>query len=89
MTAIRQDCHVHLNVADCMQCQHEFYVAQEPGQEWYRCPSCHTEKARVRYAYRRPEPTLVCKCGNQLFAITEKGIYCPNCGADITEGETR
>lgn len=80
---IRQDCHVHLNVADCINCKHEFFIAHEPGQLWYKCPSCHTEKATLRYEYMKPDPTLECTCGNKLFRITQKGVYCPNCGKDI------
>lgn len=83
-TPVRQDCHVHINAAQCINCQHEFMLSQEKGQEWYECPSCHTHKARVKYEYLRPEPTLECQCGNKLFFITQQHIYCPNCGRDIT-----
>lgn len=82
-TPVRQDVHIHLNVCKCLDCQHEFTVAQEPGKMWYDCPECKATKGHLVFDYVRPEPHLKCHCGNVMFRATEKFLYCPNCGENL------
>jgi Zn finger protein HypA/HybF involved in hydrogenase expression len=75
--------HVHINVCRCIDCQHEFTVAQEVGQMWYDCPSCKAHKGHLVFDYVRPGPHIKCECGNTMFRVSMEAVYCPNCGTDL------
>jgi len=67
----------------CLICKHEWiYTGKSPlGGNFIECPECKTEKGVLKYVHVRKEKHWVCSCTNEYFSITERGIYCPNCGA--------
>ena len=80
----REESGPHLSgIAICLDCKHE-WVAVAPIIEnefnWLECPSCGLMKGRFKYHYERDGEQWECNCGNDLFHVKPKGIYCPNCG---------
>lgn len=67
--------------AFCLDCKHKWAVVAEVGATWLECPVCGLFRGRVKYQCERDCPHWTCKCGNDLFHVTEDGFYCPNCGA--------
>lgn len=78
-----QSVHVHINACRCIDCQHEFNVAQEVGKMWYDCPNCKSTKGHLIFDYVRVGPHLKCNCGNVMLRATQEFVYCPNCGEDL------
>ena len=68
--------------AFCMGCNHTWVAVAPVGALAFECPSCHCHKGHFKFECGLAEGTGVwtCKCDNQLFNVTEKGIFCPNCG---------
>lgn len=65
----------------CIGCKHEWQAVAPAGTTWLECPECHAEKGIFRFRNMRiDEPHWTCSCGNDLFHVTPKGTYCPNCG---------
>ena len=74
--------------AVCLDCRHE-WVAVMPvtsdttciGAQWLECPECTLERGRFRFHTTSPGLHWTCNCGCDLFFVTDKHFYCPNCGA--------
>lgn len=67
--------------AFCMQCNHTWVAVAPTGTTELECPACHTHKGRFKFACAPSEAKVwTCRCDNQLFNITEAGMFCPNCG---------
>lgn len=69
----------------CMNCSHEWQAAAPIGTLPLECPSCGSMKGLWKHFYSRgfgdeDRPPFTCRCGCELFSITPRGIYCPNCG---------
>jgi hypothetical protein len=68
-------------LAKCFGCKHEWDAIAPIGTVLMECPNCLLEKGRF---YREIQRTDLlhwhCKCGCDLFYITQEGCYCPNCG---------
>lgn len=72
-------------IAICLSCKHEWVqitavVSAESFNLWFECPECGLARGRYKYQHERAGEHWTCNCGNDLFHITRKGIYCPNCG---------
>ena len=68
--------------AKCMECMHEWAAIAPIGTSWLECPSCRLTKGVMKYpAIRSEHLHYECNCGNDLFYRTDKGDYCPKCGA--------
>ena len=67
--------------AVCLICKYKWSAVAETGSVWLECPKCGVKKGLFIYECDRDEKHWECKCENQLFYITPKGPYCPNCGA--------
>lgn len=66
----------------CLTCAHAWVAVTPIGTTWLECPSCHTFKGRFIGPCERPDdPLWHCACGNEIFYVTRRGCYCPNCGA--------
>jgi predicted RNA-binding Zn-ribbon protein involved in translation (DUF1610 family) len=66
--------------AKCAICHHR-YVAVAPVGTWvFECPNCHYQRSFFEAQCERDETHWECNCGNKLFCLTPKGMYCPNCG---------
>lgn len=68
--------------ARCLACKHEWHAVTPIGVVWLECPSCTLERGRFVAQAEIHAPHWHCNCGNDLFQIIERIIYCPNCGAD-------
>jgi predicted RNA-binding Zn-ribbon protein involved in translation (DUF1610 family) len=67
--------------AFCLICKHEWIAVAPAGVVWMECPKCGSEKGIFKYAcLREDDPHWTCHCGNDLFYVTPRGYYCPNCG---------
>ena len=68
--------------AVCLHCGHEWAAVAPIGTtELMECPKCRLFKGIYKYGCVRKElPHWECDCGNQFFAVTEHGYYCPLCG---------
>lgn len=71
--------------ARCGGCQHKYHAVAPIGTATnMECPSCHRMLAVfVNHVLRGSDDTLhwVCKCGCDMFHISEHGTYCASCGA--------
>ena len=72
----------HLSgAAFCMQCDSTWTAVAPVGTVELECPTCHTHKGLFKFPAQTAEPEIwTCKCDNQLFNVTPRGIFCPNCG---------
>ena len=68
--------------ARCLACGYEWVAVARVGTIWMECPSCHLERGRYVGPADREGFHLHCDCDCDLFYITPKGAYCPNCGLD-------
>ena len=67
--------------AFCMQCNHTWAAVAPVGTVSLECPACATQKGLFKFPVQTAEPEVwTCHCDNQLFNVTPKGIFCPNCG---------
>lgn len=66
--------------AFCMVCKKEWIATAPIGTVWLECPQCGAMKGLYRYSCLRDDARWFCNCGNDLFHVTPKGYYCPNCG---------
>lgn len=64
----------------CLNCEYEWVAVAPTGKLWLKCPKCKIEKGTWVSPVERDEPHWQCKCGNWLFYVTSRGIYCPSCG---------
>lgn len=67
-------------LAVCLDCKHEWTAIVPAGTIWLECPACSLVRGRFKYNHEREGDHWHCYCGNYLFAVTEEGTYCPNCG---------
>ncbi len=67
--------------AICLACKHEYHcvipVGADPSK--MECPACHSQRATFATHIENSGAHWTCACGNHLFAITAKGVYCPCC----------
>ena len=78
------DRHPHISgIARCLKCGHEWSaVAPANYDGWLECSECGLFFGRFKYSFERSdEHHWRCHCGNDLFHLTPKGMYCPCCGA--------
>lgn len=73
--------------AKCLACRHEWPAVAPLGTTALECPECGTHRGVYKYPFVRgygdpDRPHYTCSCGNDLFGVTPRGIYCPQCGAD-------
>lgn len=69
----------------CFGCQHKWMAVSPIGTKEFECPKCGTLKGRAIFeCIRKDFLHWTCDCGNDLFSITPKHIYCPNCGKSHT-----
>lgn len=82
LAAEREERTPHLSGnAFCMFCNHEWIAVAPVGTTWLECPGCHGHKGQFKFEFEPPEREVwACCCGNQLFNVTRKGIFCPMCG---------
>jgi len=66
--------------AICLICKHTYVAVVPTGVTFFECPACGVHKVIFKYACERSDPHWQCNCGNKLFYLTPKGLYCPNCG---------
>ncbi|HNR50677.1 MAG TPA: hypothetical protein PKI80_03765 [Deltaproteobacteria bacterium] len=72
--------------ARCLSCGHEWEHTAPEGENghydlWHKCPSCGLQLGRFVYDVCENEPVWTCGgCGNELFKVTQKHIFCPVCG---------
>lgn len=66
--------------ARCLTCGHTWVAIAPSGTVWLECPECKTEKGRFCGPVEESGEHWTCNCGCDLFHISRKGIYCPNCG---------
>ena len=66
--------------AKCIDCKHEWVAVAPTAVTWLECPSCSLVRGRFIFQCERQEPHWHCKCDNDLFHVTSRGYYCPNCG---------
>jgi Zn finger protein HypA/HybF involved in hydrogenase expression len=65
----------------CLNCKHKWEEESDVEHTWFTCPNCSLIRgARLGPFARVDEGHFTCECGSQLFNISEKGAYCPNCG---------
>ncbi len=64
----------------CLSCGNKWVGVTPIGVIWMECPSCGLIRGRFIHHHERDGSKWVCNCGNDLFYITPKGCYCPNCG---------
>jgi Zn finger protein HypA/HybF involved in hydrogenase expression len=77
----KEDPHVS-GKARCMTCQHEWVAVAPIGTDWLECPKCGGMKGFFKFQCEQEGEHWRCKCGSWLFAITQNGVYCPNCAAE-------
>jgi Zn finger protein HypA/HybF involved in hydrogenase expression len=77
----RKQEHVNGN-AKCLSCDHEWHATAKVGTTWLECEKCGTMKGRFKNPIVRGKTLYHCECGNELFQISENGIYCPMCGTE-------
>jgi Zn finger protein HypA/HybF involved in hydrogenase expression len=72
-------------VCVCLDCKHEWMGMADVETEWLECPGCGLFRGRFKFQHTHfEEEHWACVCGNDLFHITQKRTYCPNCGRDHT-----
>ena len=67
--------------ARCVACHHVWMAVATVGVQILTCPSCGVQRGYFVAIIERAEPHWKCACGNFLFFVTQKGIYCPVCAA--------
>lgn len=77
-------------IAFCLHCEHEHAAVAPIDVDWMECPNCHLHRATWKGTFVRGEHLhWTCNCGSQLFHLTDKGPYCPQCGEWACPGQTR
>ncbi len=68
--------------AFCVACNHEWTAVAPVGvEDDLECPVCHRCTGRYKFPFGPSEEKVwTCKCGCQLFYMTERGHLCPGCG---------
>ena len=66
--------------ARCLCCNHDWIACAPVGCFQLECPVCKTMKGVFVNPVQRSDEEWDCRCGNGLFRVSRKGIYCPNCG---------
>lgn len=70
--------------AKCLSCWHKWVAVAKVGTVWLECPQCQLQRGRfILHASKHCEH-WECNCGNDLFHVTKNGIYCPNCGINVS-----
>jgi len=76
----------HLSgIAKCLSCKHEWIYVAPVGTVWLECPACTLLMGRLAGPVDRIGYSWECNCGNELFKITPKEIYCICCGVPYNE----
>lgn len=76
----RPEPHGH-GAAFCMACNHTWTAVAPVGTTELTCPACGTQRGRFTFDFAPPTTHLwTCTCDNQLFNVTQDGIFCPRCG---------
>lgn len=67
--------------ARCLACDHEWEAVAPAGTIWLECPKCTLQRGRY-FAHTAPDCMfwLCTGCGSDLFYVTPRGNFCPNCG---------
>lgn len=71
-------------VAKCLNCGHEWQTVSIEAKD-LKCPNCALHKGCFKYSIVRGGLLFTCNCGNDLFHISPRGPYCPNCGNWATD----
>jgi rubrerythrin len=67
--------------AFCMRCNHTWSATAPVGTLTLDCPSCGSGAGYFKFPCAPNDQVWECQCGNQFFHITQRGHFCPNCGA--------
>lgn len=86
LAAARAERTPHLSgAAICLACRHEWVAVAPVGTVWMECPSCSLLRGRMAHPVVVGDEHWECFCGNDLFRLSPRGAYCPNCG-EMQEG---
>lgn len=66
--------------AVCANCQATWVAVAPIGSTWMECPECHCMKGNFTHPSLRKEDLYTCRCGCDVFRMTQYGTYCVNCG---------
>lgn len=66
--------------AMCVLCGHQWEAVTPSGTIWFRCPQCETMHGTFHNTVVENDEHWHCTCGNSLFHITPKHVYCCVCG---------
>lgn len=69
--------------AVCLTCRNEWVATEPIGTVEFECPGCSTWKG-VFAGTVKPEDRWICKCGNEVFYVTDSEIVCARCGISNT-----
>lgn len=65
----------------CLQCGHEWRGVAPVGTIGLECPKCSLLRGCFMHTPSyTSEDHYQCACGSQVFCLTKKRVYCPNCG---------
>lgn len=67
--------------ARCLNCKHEWAAVAPVGATWLECPECSLPRGTFKFPFAPEGAFFECACGNDLFTIHPRGVFCPNCGA--------
>lgn len=68
--------------AKCLHCGHTWVAVVQIGVVGFPCPECHLDKGVMTGLYSSDKYDWACACGNILYRISEKRIYCVLCGKE-------
>lgn len=66
----------------CVVCEHESQAVAPLGVHWMECAQCHLLKSTWVNPFRRGKLAWTCRCGCDVFGISERLIYCQHCGKE-------
>ena len=69
--------------AVCTKCRHTWAAAAPVGTGDLWCPKCNLDRGAFRFNSYPKEGTPVwnCDCGNDLFHVSDDGVFCIGCGS--------
>jgi hypothetical protein len=67
----------------CLGCKNTWVAVAPIGTVELQCSNCELPKGRFLNLVEDKDMHWTCNCGNQFFHITQKRIYCVNCGETV------
>jgi hypothetical protein len=68
------------NTAKCLLCHCTWIAVVPVGTVWLECPGCKLLGGRFIGPIGEPGMHWICGCGNDLFYVKDKYVYCGKCG---------